>query len=132
MNNLKDLIGPKYEDLVKCDFIKDLEDILSADSFINIDVEDIKNICEGEIVGSVSILTSDLSDEFVMNRISDKCASDCLLDITSNKDLTLQEIELIVSKIKKLGNAKTNVIIGTGIDKNMNSTYKIQALFSSK
>lgn len=129
MIDLKEELGSKYDDLLKCDFIKDIEDILSNEGLINIDFHDIKAVCKGEIIGSISAVIEDLDDELKINRISDKEPNGCLLNVTSSMNLRLQDIDIIIGKIKKLG-SDLSFIYGTYIDNNYDGKYKIQALLT--
>ncbi len=129
MVDLKKELGSKYDDLLRCDFIKDIEDILSNEGLINIDFHDIKAVCKGEIIGAISAVIEDLDDELEINRISDKEPNGCLLNVTSSMNLRLQDIDIIISKIKKLG-SDLSFIYGTYIDNNYDGKYKIQALLT--
>ncbi len=129
MIDLKEELGSKYDDLLKCDFIKDIEDILSNEGLINIDFHDIKAVCKGEIIGAISAVIEDLDDELKINRISDKEPNGCLLNVTSSMNLRLQDIDKIIGKIKKLG-SDLSFIYGTYIDNNYDGKYKIQALLT--
>ena len=129
MIDLKAELGSKYDDLLRCDFIKDIEDILSNEGLINIDFHDIKAVCKGEIIGAISAVIEDLDDELEINRISDKEPNGCLLNVTSSMNLRLQDIDKIIGKIKKLG-SDLSFIYGTNIDNNYDGKYKIQALLT--
>ena len=129
MIDLKAELGSKYDDLLRCDFIKDIEDILSNEGLINIDFHDIKAVCKGEIIGAISAVIEDLDDELEINRISDKEPNGCLLNVTSSMNLRLQDIDKIIGKIKKLG-SDLSFIYGTYIDNNYDGKYKIQALLT--
>lgn len=129
MIDLKEELGSKYDDLLRCDFIKDIEDILSNEGLINIDFHDIKAVCKGEIIGAISAVIEDLDDELKINRISDKKPNGCLLNVTSSMNLRLQDIDKIIGRIKKLG-SDLSFIYGTNIDNNYDGKYKIQALLT--
>ena len=82
--DLKEVFNDKfYNDLVKCDFLKDIEELISSQGIINIDLDDFVKISNGsEIVGSISQVFDNLDDEFIINRISDKIPTDCVFSIS--------------------------------------------------
>ena len=130
MVDLKEALGSKYNDIEKCGFVKDLEDLVTADSLISIDLDDVKKIASGEIVGSISTIVTDIDSEYEMNRISDKIPTNCLVNVESSRDLKLDAIDSILYNIRKLGDVSMEIILGTAINDELKGKYKVQALFS--
>ena len=130
MIDLRKELGKKYDDIEKCGFIKDLEDLIDVDALINIDLDDVKEITKGEIVGSISTITDDCNSKYEINRISDKTPTECLLNVGSSRYLKLSDIDLIIDNIRKLGTIDMNIILGTTINEEMKGKYKVQALFA--
>lgn len=130
MNNLKEVFGEKFfNDLVNCNFLSDVKEIIKYDSLINIDLHDFVEISKSEIVGSISQYIYDLDEELNYYLINDKEATDCILMISADKDLSLKTVDKMISKIKaKFKNA--GFIYGTNIVAEMDAICRIQALFT--
>ena len=127
--DLKKELGLKYDDLVKCDFIKDIDEILSEDGLINIDLYDIKAVCNGEIIGTISTVIADPKEELKITRISDKEPNSCLLNVTSSMNMSIFDVDTIIKSLKKI-NPDLSIIYGTTINEAYDGKYKVQALLS--
>lgn len=129
--NLKEVFNDKfYNDLVKCDFLKDIEELISSQGIINIDLDDFVKISNGsEIVGSISQVFDNLDDEFIINRISDKIPTDCVFNITGGTDIRLTVVDKLLDKLRVLY-PDISIIFGTNIIEEMGSQIKVQALLT--
>ena len=131
MDDLKEAFGNDvYNALVKCNFIKDIKEILDEESLINIDLHDIKTVAKGEIVGAISQTLNSFNDKLIMNKISDKTPTDCLLNIVSDINISLKDIDTIVNNIRLISRKDINIIYGTKIVDDIIGACKVQALFS--
>lgn len=129
MIDLKKEFGTKYDDLVKCDFLKDVIEILNNDGLINIDLHDIKAICNGEIVGAISTVIADPNDKLEINRISNKEPNSCIVNVVSSMNLSIHDVDIIINNVKRLG-SDLSIIYGTTIDDKYDGKFKVQALFA--
>ena len=120
-----------YNDLIKCDFLKDLDEILNTTGIINIDLNDVKNVARGDIVGAISMSINDSSEKLVFNRINDKNISSAIINIVTKEDAGIIDISNILEQIRDICK-DVNMIYGTYIDSNLNKAFKIQALFTNK
>ena len=129
--NLKEVFNDKfYNDLVKCDFLKDIEELISGQGIINIDLDDFVKISNGsEIVGSISQVFDNLDDEFIINRISGKIPTDCVFNITGETNLKLTVVDKLLDKLRGLY-PDISIIFGTNIIEEMGSQMKVQALLT--
>jgi len=129
----KELFGEEfYNKLVKCNFINDIDELLTADTrsnLVNIDVEDIKSLSKGEIVGTISQIFNNSSEELIINRFSDKEATKCIFNITSGSDLDLSTVTELIYKLRNVY-PNINMIYGTKIDDKYNDKLKVQALLT--
>ena len=114
--NLKEVLPVKfYNDLVKCDFIKDVEFMLYNPGLINIEIDDIIAISNSDLVGTISQVLNTTDDEFDYKIISDKEPTDCIFNIVSkDNDLSLDDINKLILKIREKYN-NINIIYGTYI-----------------
>jgi len=130
----KELFGEEfYNKLVKCNFINDIDELLTADTrsnLVNIDVEDIKSLSKGEIVGTISQIFNNSSEELIINRFSDKEATKCIFNITSGSDLDLSTVTELIYKLRNVY-PNINMIYGTKIDDKYNDKLKVQALLTT-
>lgn len=127
---LKDRFSEKfYNDLVKCDFVKDIEQIITSPGIINIDIDDFKTISDGEIVGCISQYFDNLEEEYVINKISDKTPTDCVINISGGDMLNLKDVDFLIDKLRKI---YPNIGIIFGSNKNDESIprLKVQALLT--
>jgi len=129
--DLKEVFNDKfYNDLVKCDFLKDIEELISSQGIINIDLEDFVKISNGsEIVGSISQVFDNLDDEFIISRINDRIPTDCVFNITSGTDIKLTQVDVLLDKLRKLY-PDISIVFGTNIIDEMGSQIKVQALLT--
>ncbi len=130
MIDLKKELNEKfYNDLIKCDFLKDIEEMVNKDGYINIDLEDIKTISKGEIVGAISQMCITANDEFKCNIISDKKPTSALVYITADKNLMLGDVETILTRIRnEFGDV--GIFYLTDVDNNIKELCKLQVLFT--
>lgn len=130
----KELFGEEfYNKLVKCNFINDIDELLTADTrsnLVNIDVKDIKSLSNGEIVGTISQIFNNSSEELIINRFSDKEATKCIFNITSGSDLDLSTVTELIYKLRNVY-PNINMIYGTKIDDKYNDKLKVQALLTT-
>ncbi len=132
MEKLKELSSEFYNDLVKCSFLTDVEEILNNSGLVNIDFDDIKNISKGKIVGSISRSSNDFNIDLKMdNRIRDEKPTDALIYITSKKDISLSDVNNMVTRLRDAYD-NLNIVFGCGINDELASSFKIQVLFTIK
>lgn len=125
--SFKDKLQKKFfKDLIKCDFIDKLNEILIAPSIINIDIDDIATVSNDEIVGAISQNFDDLEDDFVINTISDKIPNSCILHVSSG-EVTLTAIDKIVDKLRLI-NKDMQIVFGAGTNQNLEKTIQVNAL----
>ena len=118
-----------YNGLLKLDFINDTYEMIDEDSLISIDIYDLKALSDSKLVGVIKTSTDNYKDDFKMNRINDNLPTDCLLKITANRDVLINEVEQIVSNIRiKYNNC--NLLYGIKINENQKNKYKIQGIFT--
>ena len=118
-----------YNGLLKLDFINDTYEMIDEDSLISIDIYDLKVLSNSKLVGVIKTSTDNYNEEFQTDRISLEMPTDCLLKITANRDVLINEVEQIVSNIRiKYNNC--NLLYGIKIDKNQKIKYKLQAIFT--
>ncbi len=129
--NLKEVFDEKfYNDLIKCDFVKDIEEMLSLPQMINIDISDFKDISNGEVVGSISQYINDVNkEELVVKTINDKQPNNCIVNIGGRIDLSLNEANSLVDKIRNKYKG-LNIIFGCYVNDELEAKYKIQALLT--
>lgn len=69
--NLKEEFNEKFfNDLVRCDFLKDVEEIISSNGGINIDLNDFKSFSDGEIIGSISQYFNNLDEDILLIKLA--------------------------------------------------------------
>lgn len=125
--SFKDKLQKKFfKDLIKCDFIDKLNEILIAPSIINIDIDDIATVSNDEIVGAISQNFDDLEDDFIINSISDKTPNACILHVSSG-EVTLTAIDKIVDKLRLI-NEDMQIVFGAGTNLNLGKTIQVNAL----
>lgn len=128
--DLKEYFGDKfYNGLVKTGFINDVIELTTKDNLINIDLDDFKYVSNSEIVASISQYIDDINEDYKLNIISDKKATDCIINIAGSMDLSLSEVEWLLKKIRDIY-PNLNIIYGTSIDVNLGKRKKVQALLT--
>jgi cell division GTPase FtsZ len=128
--NLKEEFNEKFfNDLVKCDFLKDVEEIISSNGGINIDLNDFKSFSKGEIIGSISQCLNNLDEEYIINKISDNLPTVCIFNISSSHPLRLDDEERLLQRLRGLY-PNIEIIFGTNLNKDVN--IKVQALLIKK
>jgi len=130
--DLKEFFGDKfYNGLVKTGFINDVIELTTKDNLINIDLDDFKYISNSEIVASISQYIVDINEDYELNIISDKKATDCIINIAGSMDLSLSDVEWLLKKIRDIY-PNLNIIYGTSIDVNLGKRKRVQALLTYK
>jgi len=128
--NLKEEFNEKFlNDLVRCDFLKDVEEIISSNGGINIDLNDFKSFSDGEIIGSISQSFNNLDEEYIINKISDNLPTVCIFNISSSHPLRLDEEDILLQRLRGLY-PNIEIIFGTNPNKDVN--IKVQALLIKK
>ena len=134
MIDLKDVFDKKtYEDLVKCDFLKDIDELLNKDGLLNIDLVDLKHVTDNAIIiGAISENIDDPKETLVYKNINfNHKPNNCLINIACGLDISLSEVEEILAKIRKI-NKDILILYGTTVEKNLEKRIKVQALFTYK
>lgn len=128
--NLKEEFNEKFfNDLVRCDFLKDVEEIISSNGGIKIDLNDFKSFSDGEIIGSISQSFNNLDEEYIINKISDDLPTVCIFNLSSNHSLRLDEEEILLQRLRGLY-PNIEIIFGTNLNKDVN--IKVHALLIKK
>ena len=128
--NLKEEFNEKFlNDLVRCDFLKDVEEIISSNGGINIDLNDFKSFSDGEIIGSISQSFNNLDEEYIINKSSDNLPTVCIFNISSSHPLRLDEEDILLQRLRGLY-PNIEIIFGTNPNKDVN--IKVQALLIKK
>jgi len=128
--NLEDYLNKRfYDDILKSNFLNDLNEMIKVQGAINIDVDDIKQISNSLLVGTLSKSFDDLNFILNINKINDYEPTDCIIKITCNENANIKEINYIIDKIRDLYPG-INCIFAIAINPNLNNKYKIQALFT--
>ena len=128
--NLKEEFNEKLlNDWVRCDFLKDVEEIISSNGGINIDLNDFKSFSDGEIIGSISQSFNNLDEEYIINKISDNLPTVCIFNISSSHPLRLDEEDILLQRLRGLY-PNIEIIFGTNPNKDVN--IKVQALLIKK
>ena len=125
---LKNELTPEfYNDLVKYGFIEDAEDIVYSPAIININIEDLKSLEKGEIVGIISQTFSDLNEDYNV-LITNKCEpNSCIFHISSNENVKLEDVNILLDKLRNKFNLE-NIIFGTSVSNIKDGHYKVRAL----
>ncbi len=107
----------KYEEIVKYDLIDDLENIvLNEEALIKIDKDDIIKLTKYKLYAYYNdYLNDNLKLNVVDNNIKAKLG---IVYIASNDNLTLNDTENIITKIKEEIASDIDLIFGTSIKEN--------------
>lgn len=116
-----------YNSLVKCNFLESLTKMLTVSSAINISWEDIINVSDSEVVGSIVQNINDLNDELNINYICDKKPNVCLLYIYCGINVNLTDINYLVDKLRNEFD-DISVILGIGYSKKPIAAIELHAL----
>ncbi len=101
--NLKEVFNDKfYKDLIKCNFLKDVEEIIDNPGMINLDLDDFIKASNDEIVGCISQYFETTDENYIVNLISNKKPNSCIFYITSGTKLLGSDVSKLVSKLKDL------------------------------
>lgn len=126
--NFKDKLPKKFiNDLIKCNFIDKLEEIVTLPSMISIDMEDVLAVSNYEIVGSISQRMNSIDDDYIINSISDKTPNSCIFHISSGNNLSLTIVDTLIDKIRLI-NKDIQIVFGTKIDKDLDDNIEVNAL----
>lgn len=129
--NFKKILNEKfYNDLVKCNFIDDLNKMILNNGIVNITIDDIINVSNYEIVGSISQTIEDMNEDLIVKYISDEKPNICILYLFVADRLKLSIVDRIMTRIKKLF-ADIEILIGVGENINSADSVEISALLLS-
>lgn len=130
MEELKKEFSQKfYDGIVKLGFLSDLNEIVNENGLINIDLNDIKQLASGELVGVISQESNDFEEVFEMNRLNDLNPTNCILNIITDISISLSDVDKIVKNIRSI-DENLNIIYGCRLVDNLKYKYKIQAIFT--
>jgi len=130
MIDLKKELNEKfYNDIIKCDFLNDLKEMIDEEELINIDLEDIKMISNSLLIGVISKESNDYDEEFEIKKINEDIPTDCIINLITDKEITLSNVDNIIKKIKNIY-PNIGIIYGVKIKENLNYKYKIEAIFT--
>ena len=130
MVDFKKELGKKYDEIVKLGFLKDLEEMVSNEGIISIELEDIKKVLSCDIVGTISEIIDDPNQELKMNRLSNSMPTDCIVNFIGSKDITIVQISEVIENIRKLMSSDINILYGVMVNEGLGNKLKIQALFT--
>lgn len=125
----KELNENFYNDIIKCDFLNELKEMIDEEGLINIDLEDIKMISNSLLIGVISKESNDYDENFEIKKINEDIPTDCIINLITDKEITLSNVDNIIGKIKKLY-PNIGIIYGVKIKENLNYKYKIEAIFT--
>ncbi len=130
--NLKEIFNDKfYDDLVKCNFLKDIEEILTIPGMISIDLDDFVKISDGsEIVGSISQYFETLDEDYIISRISNKVPTDSIIYFSSDNNLNLKDVDKLIDKLRKQFSNDVSIVFGATIDPRIKNKIRVQALLT--
>ena len=132
---LKDLPEKFYNDLVKADYIKELQEFVDDDNnntLIAIDLVDIYNIAKNgsELVGTIAQVIDNADTDLDIKYIKDIEPTDCIFHIISDDDLTLATINKLLAKLKQK-HPNIQMIFGITNNKKYKNKIKIQAILTT-
>ena len=128
--SFKDKLPKKFfKDLIKCNFIDDIDQIVNLPGIINIDIDDFKAISDSEIVGCISQYFDNLDDDFIINRISNKEPTDCVINVSGGDMLNLKDLEFLLDKLRTVY-PELNIIFGSNKNDESIPRLKVQALLT--
>ncbi len=116
-----------FKDLIKCNFIDKLEEIISLPELINIDIDDIVAVSNDEIVGSISQVMNSVDEEYIINSISNKTPNFCIFDISSDNNLSLDVVNKLIDKLRLLFN-DIHIIFETRINIDVSDKLEVNGL----
>lgn len=132
MINLKEKLNEKfYNDLIKCNFLDDVGELVNSEGLVGLDIDDFIYYSNHNIVGSISMEFNDVDTSYNINRINDLKITDCIVNITTNDDMELGTIMDIINKLRSF-NPKLNLLYGQIINESMKSKFKVQALYLNR
>ena len=132
---LKDLPEKFYNDLVKADYIKELQEFVDDDNnntLIAIDLVDIYNIAKNgsELVGTIAQVIDNADTDLDIKYIKDIEPTDCIFHIISDDDLTLATTNKLLAKLKEK-HPNIQMIFGITNNKKDKNKIKIQAILTT-
>lgn len=132
---LKDLPEKFYNDLVKADYIKELQEFVDDDNnntLIAIDLVDIYNIAKNgsELVGTIAQVIDNADTDLDIKYIKDIEPTDCIFHIISDDDLTLATTNKLLAKLKQK-HPNIKMIFGITNNKKYKNKIKIQAILTT-
>lgn len=129
--DLKELLPEKfYNDIVKCNFLEDIREMVLFPAMINLDIDDLKQLSKGEVVGTISQVFTDLDVDYNINLISDKVPAACLVNMTSGTNMSLKSVNILIDKLRDKYK-DLSIIFGTRINNEYGESIKVQVLLVS-
>ena len=90
-----------YNDLVKCDFVKILDQMVKTESPAHIDVEDVLQLSAGEVVGTISQNMITPEEDYHIHLISDQIPNECLFYMVADKNVSVETVKQLLNKLRK-------------------------------
>ncbi|WP_010916284.1 cell division protein FtsZ [Thermoplasma volcanium] len=125
-----------YADRVLADTIRAIVEIITKTGVINIDYSDIKTVMKSGGVAMIGMGQSKKGGDRIMTALEEalkprlidvdiSTAKDCIFKIIAPPDITVSEVGKAMSEIKKRITAKSRIIWGLTVDKNLDQDVKV-------
>lgn len=114
----------------KNDILNEFKRIINNGNYepiIAITKEDLKEIEDYELVGTISSALNDSNDDLSFNMISGIKPTHCLINFIVSKEFKLSAMHNIIKEIECMF-PDIDLSIGTYLDNNMNHLCKVQAI----
>ena len=114
----------------KIDILNDFKRTINNDNYesvITITKDDLKEIDDYEIVGTISSYLHDSNDDLSFNMINDNKPTYCIINFIVSKEFKISAMHNIIKEIECMF-PDVYLRIGTYLDNNMNHLCKIKAI----
>lgn len=128
----------KLSDSILGEGVQGISDLITTPGLINVDFADVKTVMQNSGSALMGIGRAEGEDRAVkaarqaitspLLEISIDGAKGILFNITSGKDITMQDVNAAAEIIGKNADPDANIIFGTTIDENLNNEVKITVI----
>ena len=118
-----------HDSIIKADFLDDIIEMISSKCIISLTLEDIKEIENDELVGTISMYMDDCNDEIVIKSLSNNKPTHCVINFISSPEFELSDMHSVIKRIEKMY-PKISVRFGSYLDNDLKHLCKIQALLT--